>query len=317
MHNIVFLDSATIAPHIVLRRPGFEHSWTAHPATAPMQVLGRLQEADIAVINKIRLDAETLGRLPRLKMIAIAATGYDCVDVAAAQKLGIAVANIRGYAVNTVPEHTFALILALRRRLLPYARDVVAGEWQKAGQFCFFNHEISDLHGAQLGIAGSGAIGGRVAQIGEALGMKPVFAGRKGAPASGGHISFDDMIATSDVISLHCPLTPQTRNLIGWPEFQAMRRRPILINTARGGLIDENALERALDAGLAGGAGLDVTSPEPPPADSTIMRLARRDDMIVTPHVGWASTQAQQTLADQLIDNIEAFVAGRSANRLA
>ncbi len=315
MHKIVFLDRATLSPRVQLRRPSFPHSMEEHQQTGPDEVLDRLQGASIAIVNKVQLPGELLAKLPDLRLIAVAATGTDCVDKAYCQEHGIAVANIRGYAMHTVPEHTFALMLALRRSLVPYREDTLAEEWQKSGQFCFFYHPIHDLRGARLGIIGEGVLGQRVAEIAKVFGMLTMFAAHKGKTGLGPlYTPWEEVLETSDIITLHSPLTPETRNMIAMPEFRRMRRRPLLINTARGGLVVEEDLERALDEGLISGAGIDVTLPEPPPADGPLMRLARRRNVIVTPHVAWASEEAQQTLADQLIDNIENFVAGRPTN---
>jgi glycerate dehydrogenase len=315
VHKIVFLDRRTIAPQIVLRRPAFEHSMIEHQQTAPDEVVERLRGASIAIVNKVQLTADMLAKLPDLKLIAMAATGTDCVDKPYCQAHGIAVSNIRGYALNTVPEHTFALMLALRRSIVPFRADVLAGEWQKSGQFCFFNHPVRDLGGMRLGIIGEGVLGQRVADIARAFGMIVMFAAHKGKTGLGPlYTPWDQVLETSDVITLHSPLTPDTRHMIGLPEFRQMKRKPLLINTARGGLVVEEDLETALEEGLISGAGVDVTSPEPPPADSVLMRMARRPNVIVTPHIAWASDEAQQSLADQLIDNIENFVAGKPTN---
>jgi len=317
MEKIVFLDRATLAPQIQLREPGFPHTLVTHERTRPEQVVERLAGATIAITNKVPLRAEALAQLPDLKLIAVAATGTDCVDKAYCQQHGIAVANIRGYAVNTVPEHTFALILALRRNIVAYRQDVIEGAWQRSGQFCFFDHAIHDLAGARLGIIGDGVLGQRVAEIARAFGMTPLLAAHKGRGDMGGlYTPWAEVLASSDIITLHCPLTAQTRGMIALPEFQAMRRRPLIINTARGGLVDETALVRALDEGLISGAGFDVTDGEPPAPDSPMMHIAQRPNVIVTPHVAWASDEAQQALADQLIDNIAQFVAGNPKNLL-
>ena len=261
------------------------------------------------------LRANALEKLPELRLVAVAATGTDCVDKTYCQQHGIAVANIRGYAINTVPEHTFALILALRRNVLAYRSDVLAGAWQKSGQFCFFNHSIRDLAGARLGIIGEGVLGQRVADIGRAFGMVPLFAAHKGVSGLGPlYTPWPQVLASSDIITLHCPLTAQTKGMIAMPEFRAMKQAPLLINAARGGLVDEVALVEALDAGLIAGAGFDVASDEPPQLDSPLMRAASRPNVILTPHVAWASDEAQQALADQLMENIENFVAGRPTN---
>jgi len=315
MHKIVFLDRATIAPQINLRRPRFDHELIEHEHTSPDDVVARLAGASVAITNKVALTGSVLERLPELRLIAVAATGTDCVDKQYCEAHDIAVANIRGYAVNTVPEHTFALILALRRNIVAFRSDVLAGEWQKAGQFCFFNHPIRDLSGARLGIIGEGVLGQRVAELARAFGMVPLFAAHKGRDGLGPlYTPWQEMLETSDIITLHSPLTPQTRGMIAMPEFRAMKRRPLIINTARGGLVDENDLVQALDDGLISGAGFDVVTAEPPGPDNPLMRAAHRPNVILTPHVAWASDEAQQSLADQLMDNIENFVEGRPSN---
>jgi glycerate dehydrogenase len=315
MMKIVFLDRSTIAPQIRLRRPGFAHELVEHAGTRPEQIVARLAGATVAVINKVPLSAETLAQLPDLKLIAVAATGTDCVDKAYCATHGIAVSNIRGYAVHTVPEHAFALMLALRRNVIAYRDDVISGRWQASGQFCFFDHPIHDLSGARLGIIGEGVLGQRVADIAKAFGMVPIFAAHKGRSGLGPlYTPWQEVLETSDIITLHSPLTDETRHMIAMPEFRAMKRRPLLINTARGGLVDEADLVRALDEGLISGAGFDVVSGEPPAADNPLLRAASRPNVIVTPHVAWASDEAQQALADQLMDNIEGFITGRPRN---
>ncbi len=315
MQRIVFLERDTLAPAVRVRRPDFAHDWVEFPKTKASEVVERARGATILIVNKVNIGAETFAALPDLRLIAMAATGTDCIDKQAAAAHGVAVANIRGYATTAVPEHTFALILALARSIGPYRAGVLAGEWQQAAQFSYFSYPIIDLAGRRLAVFGSGSLGGRVAELGRAFGMDVVFAERKGAcDVRPGHLAFDEVIETADVLSLHCPLTAETRGMIAIPEFRRMTRRPIVVNTSRGGLVDEVDLEHALDQGLVSAAGLDVTLPEPPPLDAPIMRLARRPNVIVTPHVAWASIEAQQVLADQMIGNIEAFVAGSPRN---
>jgi glycerate dehydrogenase len=315
MHKIVFLDRSTIAPQITLRPPRFEHELVEHERTSPGEVVARLAGASVAIINKVAMTAEVLEQLPDLRLIAVAATGTDSVDKQYCEAHDIAVTNIRGYAINTVPEHTFALILALRRNIVAFRDDVLAGEWQKSGQFCFFNHPIRDLAGTRLGIMGEGVLGQRVAELARAFDMVPLFAAHKGREGLGPlYTPWQEVLETSDIITLHSPLTPQTRGMIAMPEFRAMKRRPLIINTARGGLVDENDLVQALDEGLISGAGFDVVTSEPPPSDNPLVRAAGRPNVILTPHVAWASDEAMQSLADQLMDNIENFVAGRPSN---
>jgi glycerate dehydrogenase len=314
-HRIVFLDRSTL--QATVRRPAFEHTWQEYPTTAAGTLAERLRDATIAITNKVPLRAETLRGLPKLKMIAVAATGYDVIDVDYCRSHGIAVANIRNYALHTVPEHAFALITALRRNLLAYRRDVEQGRWQQVEQFCFFDYPIRDLYGATLGIIGEGVLGQGTARIARGFGMQVLFADH--APPKAPEIvftPFDEVLAQSDVISLHVPLTAETRHMIGPEQLRKMKRTAILINTARGGLVDEQALAQALNEGVIAGAGFDVLSKEPPREGNPLLEL-RLPNFILTPHVAWASDGAMQFLADQLIDNIEAFVGGRPQNLLS
>jgi glycerate dehydrogenase len=307
--RVVFLDRASLKAK--LREFAFPAEYMEHAKTDPAQIVTRLSGAQIAIINKVPMRAETLRQLPQLKMIAVAATGYDVVDVPYCNEHGIAVANIRNYAVHTVPEHAFAMILALRRNLLSYRQDVEAGVWNESEQFCFFTHDIGDLHGATLGIIGEGAIGQGTAAIGRAFGMRVLFADHPPPKMQGVEFTpLDEVLAQSDVISLHCPLLPATRNMIDLDAFRKMKRNALLINTARGGLVDEAALIRALNEGLIAGAGFDVLTVEPPRDGHPLLDL-RRPNFILTPHVAWASDGAMQFLADQLVENIDAWVAGK------
>lgn len=310
--QVVFLDRSTLKANV--RRPAFAHSWQEYPVTAVSELPQRLREATIAITNKVPLRAETLRELPRLRMIAVAATGYDVVDVAYCRANGIAVANIRNYAVHTVPEHVFALITALRRNLLAYRSDVNDGRWQQTDQFCFFDHPIRDLYGSTIGIIGEGVLGQGTARIARGFGMQVLFADHPPPKAEAVEFTpLERVLEESDVISLHVPLTPETRNMIGIKELRRMKRTALLINTARGGLVDEQALAQALEEGLIGGAGFDVLTREPPKDGNPLLAL-RLPNFILTPHIAWASDEAMQFLADQLIDNIEAFVGGSPRN---
>jgi len=310
--QIVFLDADTVGPGVHIGRPGFAHEWTQYDRTREAEVVERLKDAEIAITNKVPIRAEHLAHLPRLRLIAVAATGYDIIDIEHCRQHGVAVSNIRGYAVNTVPEHTFALITALRRNLVEYREQVLAGEWIKADQFCFFNRPIRDLAGSTLGIIGAGAIGQAVGRIGAAFGMNVIYADAyaDSVPAPGKLVDLGQLKTEADVITCHCPLTDETRGLIDLAFMTAMKPTAILINTARGGIIDEAALATAIEQGEIAGAGIDVTTTEPPAADSAIMALAKAPNVILTPHVGWAGVGAMQALFDQLIGNLEAFEAG-------
>jgi glycerate dehydrogenase len=239
------------------------------------------------------------------------------IDLAFAKERGIVVSNVRGYAVNTVPEHTFALIFALRRSIVGFREDVIRGEWQRADQFCFFTHPIRDLAGSTIGIFGGGTLGTAVAVIARALGMRVLFAGRKGAGATAeGYTPFETVLEQADIITLHMPLNAETRDLIGIEEFRRMKRRPLVINTARGGLVNEGDLVTALDEGLIAGAGFDVLTREPPAADNPLLTVIDRPNVILTPHVAWASDEAMASLWTQVIEHVENFEMGTPSNVL-
>ncbi len=317
MTRIVFLDRSTIGPSVTVSKPSFAHEWIEHDRTRPDQVVERLKGADIAVCNKVPIRRDAIMQLPDLKMIAIPATGYDAFDVDACAERGIVVSNVRGYAINTVPEHTFALILALRRGIVGFRQDVIDGKWQEAQQFCFFAHPINDLANSTIGIMGEGAIGQGVARIAQGFGMRTLFAAHKNVQGLGPlYTPFDEVLETADIITVHCPLTPATRNMIAAPEFAKMKKRPIIINCGRGGLINEADLVAALDAGQIAGAGIDCVTSEPPLPDNPLLKILDRPNVIVTPHVAWASNEAMQTLWDQTVQHIDNFHAGRPSNRV-
>ena len=313
--EIVFLDRESLSPETRLRAPDFPHRLTVFDRSSAGEVAARIENADIVITNKVPVRADAIAAAPRLRLIAVCATGTDMVDVKAAAAHGIVVSNVRNYATTTVPEHVFALIFALRRNLLAYRDSVRAGRWQAATQFCFFDHPIGDLAGSTLGVVGRGSLGQAVAKIAEAFGMEVLFAGRKGDPSPAPpHVPFAEVLRRSDVITLHLPLKPETRHLIGPAEFAAMEGHPILINASRGGLVDEIALGDALRSGQIAAAGFDVATAEPPSADHPLMGLLDLPNFILTPHVAWASREGQQALADQLVDNIDAFWRGNPRN---
>lgn len=312
MTRIVFLDRATMGPGVDLVRPDAPHEWIEHERSLPGEVAEKLAGAGIAITNKVPITADTLARLPDLKFITVAATGYDCIDLDACKAHGVTVSNVRGYARNTVPEHTFALILALKRSIPGYREAVLKGRWQEEQQFCFFDHPISDLAGGKIGIIGEGVIGQSVGKIAEAFGMEVMFAAHKGVDGLGPlYTPFDQVLAEADVITCHAPLTPKTRDVLAMPEFRAMKRRPIIINTARGGLVNEAAAVAALNEGLISGLGFDVLTTEPPTADNPIFAVATRPDVILTPHTAWASDQAMAEVWRQVVESINAFIEGK------
>lgn len=312
MQRIVFVERNTF--NIEFPRPSFPHEWIEFGETTSDQVVPRLSQASIVICNKLQLRRDTLQQLPDLKLIAVAATGVDNIDLAFCREQGIAVCNTRGYATTSVPEHALMLMLAMRRNLIPYINDVSRGVWQQARQFCLIDHPINDLNEATLGIVGYGKIGKALERKASALGMEVLIAEHKGSEVvRPGRISFKDMLRSCDVISLHCPLNDETRELIGANELGLMKRGSILINTARGGLVNDEALLEALKQGQIAGAGIDVLRSEPP-RDGNLLVEANLPNLVVTPHNAWASRQAMEQLAAQLIANLEAFIRGEPQN---
>ncbi|QID18976.1 D-2-hydroxyacid dehydrogenase [Nitrogeniibacter mangrovi] len=314
-YRIVMLERDSV--DAVFRAPTAAHTWVDYPFTEAGEVIERLRGADIVVLNKAFLGAAEFAALPELKMVAIAATGSDNVDLDACRARGIVVSNVRGYAATTVPEHVLALMFALARQLPAYMADVASGRWSRSRNFCLLDHPVRDLAGSTLGIVGAGSLGQGVAKRATALGMHVLLAERPGATAvRDGRVAFDEVLARADVLSLHCPLTEATRHLINARTLGAMKPSAFLINTARGGLVDEAALVQALRTGRIAGAAVDVLSSEPPDPANPLLD-PDVPNLIVTPHVAWASAQAMQALADQVVDNIDAFAAGMPRHRLA
>jgi len=313
--KIAFLDRSTFSDPIVFPIARLAADWQEHARTTADQVLTHAADATVVVTNKVKLPAALLEKLPQLKLVAVAATGVDHIDLDAARRLGIAVCNVRDYATHSVPEHVFTVLLALRRNLFAYAAAATNGAWSRAENFCLLDWPINDLAGSTLGILGGGSLGQSVAKLAAAFGMRVLLAEQRGATLRPGRTAFEQVLAEADVLSLHLPLTPTTRNLIGASELARMKPSAILINSARGGVVDEPALVAALRAGTIAGAAVDVLTAEPPPADHVLL-TAKLPNLMVTPHIAWASLQAQQTMADQVVENIAAFLRGERRNRI-
>ena len=309
-HRIVFLDRSSVRCRI--RPPSFPHEWVEYPTCLPSDVVPRLASATIAVTSMARIREAELAQLPHLRLIAVAATGYDCVDLPACRRRRIAVTNIRGWCQTSLAQHTFALILALRRQLLLYRERAWSGAWTRP---VYVEPVLPlDLSGSTLGIIGVGALGSRVAAIGEAFGMRPLLAERRGAAvARPGRVLFEDVLRRADVVCVHCPLTEDTRGLVREAELRSMKATALLVDVSRGGVVDNAALARAVTEGWIAGAGLDVLEEEPPLKGNPLLDL-RLPNVLVTPHMAWASQEAIQCLADQLIDCVEAFEAGKPIN---
>ncbi len=314
MQKIVFLERNTFT--INFPRPRFEHEWIEFGETRADQIVERLQGATIAICNKLPLRESELSRLPGLKLIAVAATGVDNIDLDYCRDHEIAVCNARNYAGHSLPEHVFMLILALRRNLTSYLQDVRQGRWHTAKQFCLLDYPIRNLHGSTIGILGFGFLGRAVAQMARAFGMQVVVAEHKNAVGiREGRLPFEQVLEQSDIVTLHCPLNESTVNLLGKRELQQMKRDALLINTARGALVDAASLAHVLREGLIGGAGVDVLSLEPP-ADGNPLLEPGIPNLLITPHIGWASSEAMHALANQLVGSIESFMRGESRNRI-
>lgn len=313
--KIAFLDRSTFSDPIDFPAARLPAEWHEHARTTSKEVLTHAADATVVVTNKVKLPAVLLEKLPQLKLVAVAATGVDHVDLDAARRLGIGVCNVRDYATHSVPEHVFAVLLALRRNLIAYAVAATNGAWPRAENFCLLTWPIEDLAGSTLGIIGGGTLGQSVAKLGAAFGMHVLLAEQRGASLRPGRVAFEQVLAEADVLSLHLPLTPATRHLIGANELACMKPSAILINSARGGVVDELALVEALRAGQIAGAAVDVLTTEPPPADHPLLS-ATIPNLLVTPHIAWASRQAQQRMADEVVENIAAFLRGELRNRI-
>jgi glycerate dehydrogenase len=288
--------------------------WEVHPYTEADQVRARVAGAQVVVSNKVVLDSAAIAAAPDLRLICVAATGTNNVDLEAARARGITVCNVRDYATAAVSQHVFALILALTTRLSAYQRDVAEGRWQESRQFCILDHPIRELEGLTLGIIGYGVLGQGVARAAQAFGLKVAVAESLVSPGRDpDRWPLARLLAESDIISLHCPLTEHTHHLIDADALAAMKSDALLINTARGAIVDNAALARALREGTIGGAGIDVLEQEPPPADHPLL-APDIPNLIVTPHIAWAAREARQRVVDQVVANIRAYLAGEPRN---
>ncbi|MGC5703483.1 2-hydroxyacid dehydrogenase [Pseudomonas sp. NFXW11] len=280
-----------------------------HAHTTAEHLVERLQGAQVAISNKVALSAETLAACPELKLILVAATGTNNVDLVAARKLGISVSNCQGYGTPSVAQHTLMLLLNLATRVADYQRAVADGRWQQAKQFCLLDFPIMELSGKTLGLLGNGELGSAVARLAEAFGMRVVLGQIPGRPARADRLPLDELLPQVDALTLHCPLNQHTRHFIGARELALLKPGALVVNTARGGLIDEQALADALRSGHLGGAATDVLSVEPPVNGNPLLD-ADIPRLIVTPHNAWGSREARQRIVGQLAENAQAFFSG-------
>lgn len=312
----VFLDSQTIDQGdidftpLTITLP----KWELYPQTAANEIADRIKEAEIVITNKVPLKAESLAQARNLRCICAASTGFDQIDLVTAQAQHITVCNVKGYSTASVIQHTIGLLITLASSLLDYHTRVQEGLWVNAPLFCLQNCKTTELAGKIIGIVGYGAIGQGVASVAQQLGMEVLVAQSIGQ-SQPNRIPLLDLLPQVDVLSLHCPLTAQTRHLIGAKELALLKPQAIVLNVARGGLIDEAALAQALLKGQLGGAGLDVLSQEPPLADSPLLQqpLPR---LLITPHVAWSTYEARKRLLAEIVHNIQAFLAGSPRNNV-
>jgi glycerate dehydrogenase len=283
--------------------------------TPDEDVVARAIDAEILLVNKIRLSRERLSRLPKLKYIGISATGYNIVDVAAAREWGIVVTNVPGYAARSAAQMVFAHLLNFTQHVAAHGQSVATGGWSRCEDFCYWESPLIELAGLTMGIVGLGQIGRTVAKLAAAFGMKVLaYDPFATSPPSGVQLTaIDELFRQSDVVSLHCPLTPETENLIDAQRLSTMKPTAFLINTSRGPLVEEHALADALNSGRLAGAGLDVLSIEPPPADHPLIRAK---NCCVTPHIAWATVAARKRLLDEAVENIRGFLAGTPRNEV-
>lgn len=285
------------------------------PTTAIPELHSHAADAEVLFSNKVRLDRALIETLPGLKLICLAATGTNNVDLNAAAERGVAVCNVVSYCTAAVVQHVFGLILMLNQHLREYETLLAAGTWKQSPQFTLLDYPVRELSGRTMGIVGYGELGSAVARLAEAFGMRVLIASRDADDTRPGRTPLTDLLAQSDVLSLHCPLTPETRGLIGKRQLALMKPDALLINTARGALIDEPAVADALRAGKLGGAGIDVLSEEPPVHGNPLLEPGI-PNLIVTPHIAWATREARQRVIVEMAANVEAFRKGEKRNRV-
>jgi glycerate dehydrogenase len=286
-----------------------------HDATAAAEVAQRIAALEIVLLNATNVTREALAQAPRLRLIAIAATGTDNVDIRAAEEFGIAVCNVGDYCTPSLTQHVWAMLLSLTQRLAVYGRFTMDGRWASGAPVDVVGHSVRELRGRTLGIVGWGALGSAVAAVAPAFGMNVLIANRVGGAPAAGRVDLSELLRSADVVSLHCPLNAATRGLIGAAELALMKPDALLINTARGGLIDAAALAAALRAGRLGGAGIDVLDAEPPVHGDPLLDPSI-PNLIVTPHVAWAARESRQRCLDELAANVAAFLRGQRRARI-
>jgi len=284
--------------------------WNVYEQTSALDTKERTKDAEVIVSNKVLIDKSVIDNAHKLNLICIAATGTNNVDLDYAKEKGIQVCNVRGYGTNSVAQHVFTALLMLMRSIPQYQAAIKKGDWQKSKEFCLLDYPIEDLTNKTFGIIGYGELGKGVAKLAEAFGMEVIVAAHNKTEAST-TVSFNELLSQSDVVSLHCPLTPETENLIDTKELKMMKLNAVLINMARGGIVNEDALAEALVNNQIAGAAIDVLVKEPPDNTSILLKLDL-PNLIVTPHIAWASRTARQNVLNQVIQNIKSYLSGNT-----
>ncbi|MDH3439366.1 MAG: D-2-hydroxyacid dehydrogenase [Gammaproteobacteria bacterium] len=313
-----FLDFATVGSDELDDSPlrNLTDEFEVYDNTPADQILSRINGVEFVYVNKIGMTREIIEGAPSLKFIGLVATGVDNVDLEAARECGVAVCNIRAYCTNSVVEHVFAMLLSLSHSLGPYQQSVRRGDWANAVNFCMLGYPLRELAGKRIGIVGYGELGRGVARVADAFGMNVLVSIRPGSKGTDpNRMNLDEVLQTCDVLSLHCPLAEDTAGLIGKSELEKMKNSAILINTARGGLVDSAALVEALGNGTIAAAGIDVLSHEPP-VDGDPLLDYDGDNLIITPHIAWATVEARQNAINEIAANVAAYLNGEARNRI-
>lgn len=308
----VYLDGASLQVNEQTLAPlkNLFSDWKCYPQTKPTEIIERLQDAQVVICNKSVISKEVIEACPSLKLILITATGTNNVDLAVAKERGITVCNCQGYGTAAVSQHAIMLMLALATHLIDYDKAVRQGEWQRSPNFCLMDYPIMELAGKTLGVIGYGELGQAVAKLAEAFGMKILIGQIPNRPKHNNAIPLSELLSQVDILTLHCPLTKDTKNLIAEQELRAMKKQALLINTARGGIVNEQDLAKVLKSGHLGGAATDVLTVEPPKEGNPLL-TGDIPNLIVTPHTAWASKEAQQRIVAQVIENAQAYLQGK------
>ncbi|MBN2485203.1 MAG: D-2-hydroxyacid dehydrogenase [Bacteroidales bacterium] len=304
--NIVFLDSSTIGEVKTIDKIASLGKYVSYSTTLPSQRIDRIKGNNVVITNKVVIDKEVIDACPELRLICIAATGMNNVDLPYAAQKGIVVKNVAGYSTESVAQHSFSMLLYLMSKMQYFDNYVKTGEYSKSAIFTHHGRSFTELKGQQFGIIGLGTIGKRVAEIAGVFGAKVVYYSTSGENTKSPYplLSFGQLLETSDIISVHCPLNEKTEGLIGYEQLKKMKRSAILLNTGRGKIVDEPALAQALDEGLIAAAGIDVLEKEPIEANSPLLKIKNPEKILITPHIAWISEEAREQLVEGIFQNI-------------